>query len=117
MTTLPRTAGRRPLPGLRRPRARRSVAASAKICRRIRKRSAMSQAELAAAASLHRTEIGLIERGNRVVRIDTLIKLASALGVSPLLLLDGIFWTIGGSNPGNFSVTGAQAGGAGGRNR
>jgi hypothetical protein len=40
----------------------------------------------------------LIERGNRVVRIDTLIKLAAALAVSPLLLLDGIIWTVGGPN-------------------
>src|SRR5262249_55870731 len=61
--------------------------------RRARKRAAMSQEELAVGASLHRTEIGLIERGHRVARIDTLIKIASSLGVSPLELLDGINWT------------------------
>src|SRR5262249_13754788 len=48
--------------------------------RRARKRAAMSQEELAVGASLHRTEIGLIERGHRVARIDTLIKIASSLG-------------------------------------
>jgi transcriptional regulator with XRE-family HTH domain len=74
--------------------------------RRARKRAAMSQEELAVGASLHRTEIGLIERGHRVARIDTLIKIASSLGVSPLELLEGINWTAGGPNRGRFSVSG-----------
>jgi transcriptional regulator with XRE-family HTH domain len=74
--------------------------------RRARKRAAMSQEELAVGASLHRTEIGLIERGHRVARIDTLIKIASSLGVSPLELLDGINWTVGGPSRGRFSFSG-----------
>lgn len=57
-------------------------------------------------ASLHRTEIGLIERGHRVARIDTLIKLASSLGVSSVELLEGINWTVGGPSRGRFSVSG-----------
>jgi transcriptional regulator with XRE-family HTH domain len=74
--------------------------------RRARKRAAMSQEELAVGASLHRTEIGLIERGHRVARIDTLIKIASSLGVSPEELLDGINWTVGGPSRGRFHVAG-----------
>ena len=74
--------------------------------RRARKRAAMSQEELAVGASLHRTEIGLIERGPRVARIDTLLKIASSLGVSPLELLDGINWTAGGPSRGRFSISG-----------
>jgi transcriptional regulator with XRE-family HTH domain len=74
--------------------------------RRARKRAAMSQEELAVGASLHRTEIGLIERGHRVARIDTLIKIASSLGVSPLELLEGINWTAGGPSRGRFNVAG-----------
>jgi transcriptional regulator with XRE-family HTH domain len=74
--------------------------------RRARKRAAMSQEELAIGASLHRTEIGLIERGHRVARIDTLIKIASALDVSPLELLEGIHWTIGGPTRGRFNFSG-----------
>jgi transcriptional regulator with XRE-family HTH domain len=77
--------------------------------RRARKRAAMSQEELAAGASLHRTEIGLIERGHRVARIDTLIKLASSLGVSPLELLEGIQWTAAGPSRGRFNVSGLPA--------
>jgi transcriptional regulator with XRE-family HTH domain len=77
--------------------------------RRARKRAAMSQEELAVGASLHRTEIGLIERGHRVARIDTLIKIASSLGVSPLELLDGINWIVGGPSRGRFSISGPAA--------
>jgi transcriptional regulator with XRE-family HTH domain len=77
--------------------------------RRARKRAAMSQEELATGASLHRTEIGLIERGHRVARIDTLIKIASSLGVSPLELLEGIHWTAGGPSRGRFSISGPPA--------
>lgn len=72
--------------------------------RRARKRAAMSQEEVAIGASLHRTEIGLIERGHRLTRIDTLIKIASALEVSPLELIAGIDWSVGGPSRGSFSV-------------
>jgi hypothetical protein len=47
----------------------------------------------------------LLERGARVPRIDTLVKLASALNV-PLAcpLLDGIAWNPGSVQPGGFGV-------------
>lgn len=48
---------------------------------RARKQAGHSQEALAAKASLHRTEIGPLERGERMPRIDTAIKLASALGI------------------------------------
>ena len=46
-----------------------------------RRRCGFSQEEAAVRASLHRTEIGLLERGERLPRIDTAIKLAGAVGV------------------------------------
>jgi len=52
----------------------------------------MSQEALGEAASLHRTEVGLLERGARVPKIDTLVKLSSALSVKPKALLKGIEW-------------------------
>ncbi len=55
-----------------------------------RKRAGISQESLGYRASLHRTEVGLLERGARVPRIDTLIKLATALSILPGELLLGI---------------------------
>jgi transcriptional regulator with XRE-family HTH domain len=63
-----------------------------------------SQEELGLLASLHRTEIGLLERGARVPRIDTLLKLTGSLEVSTDELLDGMSWTPGGMEPGTFRL-------------
>ncbi|HEY2055360.1 MAG TPA: helix-turn-helix transcriptional regulator [Solirubrobacterales bacterium] len=60
--------------------------------RRVRRREGLSQEELAVRASLHRTEIGKLEKGERVPRIDTLIQMAGAMAVPPGELLDGIYW-------------------------
>jgi transcriptional regulator with XRE-family HTH domain len=50
----------------------------------------MAQEALAERTGLHRTEIGLLERGARIPRIDTLLRLAVALSVEPSELLKGI---------------------------
>lgn len=60
--------------------------------RRSRHSVRLSQEELAALAGLHRTAIGLMEKGERLPRIDTLVKLAASLEVTPNSLLDGIEW-------------------------
>jgi transcriptional regulator with XRE-family HTH domain len=62
---------------------------------RARKRAAMSQEELGELSGLHRTEIGMLERGIRLPRIDTLVRLAGALEVEPGELLVGIEWAPG----------------------
>lgn len=46
-----------------------------------RRRAGFSQGELGALAGLHRTEIGMVENGERLPRVDTLIKLAGSLSV------------------------------------
>jgi transcriptional regulator with XRE-family HTH domain len=70
-----------------------------------RRRAAFSQEELGAMASLHRTEIGLVESGQRLPRVDTLIKLASALGVDAAELLEGVDWIVPApTRPGSFAV-------------
>jgi transcriptional regulator with XRE-family HTH domain len=71
--------------------------------RRVRRRAGLSQDELAARASLHRTEIGMLENGLRVARITTMIQLAGALGVEPGELIEGIDWSSGGVLDGNFN--------------
>lgn len=71
---------------------------------RHRKRSGLSQEALGYRASLHRTEIGLLERGARMPRIDTLIKLSFGLGLAPEALLEGIAWNTGEVTAGEFSM-------------
>ena len=73
--------------------------------RRLRKGAGISQEELGLRCSLHRTEIGLLERGARVPRIDTLIKIASGLGVRiDCKLLNGISWTPATTEAGGFKI-------------
>jgi transcriptional regulator with XRE-family HTH domain len=68
----------------------------------LREQAGITQEDLAFRASLHRTEIGLLERGGRIPRIDTLAKLAGALEVEPGELFEGIVWTSGTVQPGCF---------------
>jgi transcriptional regulator with XRE-family HTH domain len=69
-----------------------------------RKRAGISQEELGIRASLHRTEVSLLEQGTRLPRIDTLVKLAGGLAISPDELLVGIAWKAGGVRRGGFGV-------------
>ncbi len=71
---------------------------------RCRKKADLSQEELGVRASLHRTEISLLERGTRLPRIDTVIKVAGALEVPLEELIDGIDWSPGRTTVGSFSV-------------
>jgi transcriptional regulator with XRE-family HTH domain len=57
-----------------------------------RKGAGVSQQWLADRCSLHRTEISLLERARREPRLGTLMKLASALGVSVDRLAAGMSW-------------------------
>ena len=72
---------------------------------RCRKLAGLSQEDLGDRADLHRTAIGLLEKGARVPRIDTLLKLATALHVEPADLLDGIAWQPGTMSPGRFELS------------
>ncbi|MFT3864491.1 MAG: helix-turn-helix transcriptional regulator [Solirubrobacterales bacterium] len=77
--------------------------------RRVRKREDLSQERLGRRASIHRTEIGLLEKGERVCRIDTLIRLAGAMAVPPAELLDGIAWVVPGPPPEGAFAFGTSA--------
>jgi transcriptional regulator with XRE-family HTH domain len=72
---------------------------------RTRKLADLSQDELAVRASVHRTEISQLERGLRVARIDTLVKLAASLEASAAELLEGIAWEPGGTVVGRFAAS------------
>jgi transcriptional regulator with XRE-family HTH domain len=57
--------------------------------RRIRKERGYSQETLAFRAEVHRTEVSLLERGNRDPGVNMTLRLAGALGVGPGELLAG----------------------------
>ncbi len=75
-----------------------AVEVTEQVARRIRRRRRwldMTQEELAHRASVHRTQIPLIERGRRMPKLHTLIEIATVLDLSPCQLLEGIDWSPG----------------------
>jgi len=63
---------------------RRTLAARlAKNLVSARKRAGLSQEEVGYRSLLHRTQIGVLERGERLPQLDTILKLAGGLAVSP----------------------------------
>ena len=75
----------------------------------LRRRSGYSQEDLSARAALHRTEIGLLENGKRLPRLDTIIQLAGAMEKVPGELLDGMTWTPEGHKQGRFYLVGGPS--------
>jgi transcriptional regulator with XRE-family HTH domain len=73
--------------------------------RRLRAAAVISQEELAFRADIHRTQISFIESGRRLPRLETLIKLAGALGVTTGDLVDGIIWEPHQQSGGGFGVS------------
>ncbi len=69
---------------------------------RLRRAADLSQEELSVRASLHRTEVSQLERGLRIPRIDTLVKLAASLEATADELLAGLEWKPGGMVYGRF---------------
>jgi transcriptional regulator with XRE-family HTH domain len=63
--------------------------------RKARLNATISQEELGFRCDLHRTEISLLERACREPRLGTIVRLASALDVSPETLCDGVAWDVG----------------------
>lgn len=59
---------------------------------RHREAMGVSQEELGFIAGLHRTAVGQLERGERVARSDTVIRLCGSLGIEPNALFEGLGW-------------------------
>ena len=58
--------------------------------RKFRERVGISQEELADRCGLHRTYVGSVERGERNISLDNIVRLANALDVSAGQLLEGL---------------------------
>jgi transcriptional regulator with XRE-family HTH domain len=63
----------------------------------LRDRVDLSQEQTAERAGLHKTEISLLERGLRLPRLDTIVRLAGAIEVEPCELLTGMNWRLAGN--------------------
>jgi transcriptional regulator with XRE-family HTH domain len=90
------------------PQKKRDVAVARRFgenLRRARRRADLSQEQLAQRAGLHRTEVGKLEKGGRVPRIDTLIRLADSAEAQPVELLEGIYWVPSPETAGAFSFS------------
>jgi transcriptional regulator with XRE-family HTH domain len=70
-------------------------------------RRGLSPAEVAARAEIHRSHLALILAGERMVQLDTLVKLAGALEVPPERLLAGVEWVSDGRGGGEFQPHGS----------
>jgi len=58
----------------------------------LRCKAGLSQQELADLTEVHRAQVAALERGGRIPRLDTILKLAAGLGVSPCDLIAWIWW-------------------------
>jgi transcriptional regulator with XRE-family HTH domain len=75
---------------------------------RARRVAGLSQEEVSIRAAIHRTELGMLERAIRVPRLDTFVKLCSALELTPDKLLDGIEWLRGNTESDGSSTRSAS---------
>ncbi len=58
--------------------------------RSLRERKGISQEAFADVCGLHRTAVGLIERGRSIPRLDTLLVISEHLGIAVSELLEGL---------------------------
>jgi DNA-binding XRE family transcriptional regulator len=80
--------------------------------RRARRRADLSQMQLAHLVELHRGDIGQLERGLRLPRLDTILKLSAGVEQSSCVLLAGLCWRPGYYVDGGFCVDDASEAGA-----
>ena len=74
---------------------RRSTPSAATVAfgrrvRELREQQGLSQEALAARAGVHWTFLGQVERGQRSIRLDNILKIAGGLDVRPSALLDDL---------------------------
>ena len=76
---------------------------------RCREAAGISQEELGLMADLHRTAVGQLERGQRIARADTVLRLCASLGINAGELFAGLSWTPAEYAAGMLVVEGVSA--------
>ncbi len=71
---------------------------------RSRRRAGLSQEDLGNLVGLSRDAISRLEKGERLARLDTIIRLAAGMNVSTCVLLEGMEWRPGRYVDGDFYV-------------
>jgi transcriptional regulator with XRE-family HTH domain len=71
---------------------------------RCRRRADLSQEGLGNLVGLSRDAISRLEKGERLARLDTILKLAAGTNVSTCVLLEGVAWRPGRYVDGDFYV-------------
>jgi transcriptional regulator with XRE-family HTH domain len=71
---------------------------------RSRRRADLSQGDLGSLVGLSRDAISRLEKGERLARLDTILKLAAGTSVSACALLEGMAWRPGHYVDGDFYV-------------
>ena len=92
-------------------RTRQSEAVAKKVGEnlvRLRTAAGISQEDLAYMAGMHRNEISQLERGLRVPRVDTLVKLAQSLEAEYAELLAGLSWRAPQPQSGSLEVSSGE---------
>lgn len=72
--------------------------------RRCRRHADLSQQELADLTGLARVDVSMLERGLRLPRLNTILKLSAGVRASPCELFNGLRWLPGQYIEGAFSI-------------
>lgn len=60
----------------------------------LRRRASLSQLDTALRAGIHRTEVSMLERRLRMLRLDTVLRVAAGVESDPGELLEGLAWDL-----------------------
>jgi transcriptional regulator with XRE-family HTH domain len=71
---------------------------------RLRRRRGYSPGRLAERSQLERAEVEAVLRGETEAHVDTIYRLAGALGVSPGELYEGVAWLPDGEGGGEYRI-------------
>lgn len=79
----------------------KAAASFGKKLREARQAAGMTQERLAQLSSIDRSQVGHLEAGRKMPKLDTIIRLAGALDIEPCKLIADVRWTPPSETPGS----------------